>query len=172
MREANTQELLRLLRQHAPCSRADLVRFSGLTAPTVSALIDVLQQSGVVKFIGDGKPNGGRPPRRIEFNPEHAYVAGADIGGSTVRVAIADLNGKIRGRLKFDLGATRNPKVITNLIADGIHKLCEQASIPTRKIVAVAAGAPGITDVRSGRVLSAPNLTGWHHVPLKDLIAQ
>jgi glucokinase len=172
MREANTQELLRLLRQHAPCSRADLVRLSGLTAPTVSALIEALQESGIVKFIGDGKPNGGRPPRLIEFNGEHAFVVGTDIGGSTVRVAIADLNGKIRGRLKIDLSGTRSPKVITDLIADGVRDLSEQNGIPARKIFALAAGAPGITDTRSGRVLSAPNLTGWHDVPLRELLTE
>jgi glucokinase len=172
MREANTQELLRLLRTHAPCSRADLVRCSGLTAPTVSALIDSLQQSGIVKFIGDGKPNGGRPPRLMEFNAEHAYVAGADIGGSSLRVALADLNGKTRGRVQFDLGAASSPKVVTNHIAEGLQQLCDEASIPSRKVIAIAAGAPGITDVRSGRVLSAPNLSNWHNVPLKELIAQ
>jgi glucokinase len=125
-----------------------------------------------VKFIGDGKPNGGRPPRLIEFNGEHAFVVGADIGGSTVRIAIADLNGKIRGRAKFDLSGTRSPKVITDLIADGIRDLSEQNGIPPKKIFAIAAGAPGITDIRSGRVLSAPNLTGWHDVPLRDLLAE
>src|SRR5260370_32810437 len=37
LRQANAGEILRLLRLHMPCSRADLVRFSGLSAPTVSS---------------------------------------------------------------------------------------------------------------------------------------
>jgi glucokinase len=172
MREANTLELLRLVQQNAPCSRADLVRLSGLTAPTVSALVGALQEAGVLKFIGDGKPNGGRPPRLIEFNGEHAFVVGADIGGSTVRVAIADLSGKIRGRWSCDLGAKRNPKVVTDLIDKGIGELCQQTGISSKKIFELAAGAPGITDVRSGRVLSAPNLTNWHDVPLRELLQE
>jgi glucokinase len=170
MRESNKLELLRLVQQNAPCSRADLVRLSGLTAPTVSALIGVLQQAGVVKFIGDGKPNGGRPPRLIELNGEHAFVAGADVGGSTVRVAIADLNGKVLGRWLNDLGTVKHPKVITNAVAAGIRELCAKVGIPEKKIVELAAGAPGITDARSGRVLSAPNLSGWHDVPFRDLL--
>lgn len=172
MRESNKLELLRLVQQNAPCSRADLVRLSGLTAPTVSALIGVLQQAGVVKFIGDGKPNGGRPPRLIELNGEHAFVAGADVGGSTVRVAIADLNGKCRGRWLKDLGTVKDPKVITEAVATGIKELCAKIDVPEKKIVELAAGAPGITDVRSGRVLSAPNLSGWHDVPFRDLLSK
>jgi glucokinase len=170
MREANTLELLRLVQQHAPCSRADLVRQSGLTAPTVSALIGALQQAGVLKFVGDGKPNGGRPPRMIEFNGEHAFVVGVDIGGSTVRVAMADLSGRVRGRWSCDLGSRRNPKIVTELVHTGIGELCKQTGISSNKIIELAAGAPGITDVRCGRVLSAPNLTNWHDVPLRDLL--
>jgi glucokinase len=170
MRESNKLELLRLVQQNAPCSRADLVRLSGLTAPTVSALIGALQESGVVRFIGDGKPNGGRPPRLIELNGDHGFIAGADVGGSTVRVAISNLNGKVRGRWSKDLGTIKHPKLITQEIATGIHELCAKESIPEKKIVELAAGAPGITDVRSGRVLSAPNLSGWHDVPFRDLL--
>ena len=172
MREANTLELLRLVKHHAPCSRADLVRISGLTAPTVSALIAALQQAGVVKFIGDGKPNGGRPPRLIEFNGEHAFLVGVDIGGTYLRIALADLSGKIRGRWLRELTAARTPKVVTDLVTVGIHEICEQAGVPEKKILELAVGAPGITDVRSGRVLSAPNLTGWHDVPLRDLLRE
>ncbi len=168
MREANTRELLRLVRHHAPCSRADLVRLSGLTAPTVSALIEALQHSGVVKFIGDGKPNGGRPPRLIEFNGEHAFIVGVDIGGSNVRIALADLCGRVRGRWSCELGVRRSSKVVIDLIADGVRELWQRSGIPPKKILRLAAGAPGITDVKAGRVVSAPNLTGWHDVPLRD----
>jgi len=170
MREANTRELLRLVRHHAPCSRADLVRLSGLTAPTVSALIEALQHSGVVKFIGDGKPSGGRPPRLIEFNGEHAFVVGVDVGGSNLRIALADLCGKIRGRWSCELGARRTPKVVIDLVADGVRELCQRTGTPRNKILGLAAGAPGITDVKTGRVLSAPNLTRWHDVPMRDLL--
>jgi glucokinase len=34
----------------------------------------------------------------------------------------------------------------------------------------MAVGAPGITDVAAGRILSAPSLTAWHDVPLRDLL--
>jgi glucokinase len=39
-----------------------------------------------------------------------------------------------------------------------------------KKVLEVCAGAPGITDVLAGRVLSAPNLGGWRDVPWRDLL--
>lgn len=170
MREANMRELLRIVKQYAPCSRADLVRLSGLTAPTVSALIEALQQAGFVKFIGDGRPNGGRPPRLVEFNGEHAFVIGADIGGSNLRIALSDLNGKICGRWSHELRGARTPRGVTDLIAEGVRDLCATSGVSVKKVLELGAGAPGITDVSGGRVVSAPNLTDWHDVPLRDLL--
>jgi len=170
VRESNVHDVLNLLRRHSPCSRADLVRLSGLTAPTVSAAVAGLQHRGLVSAVGPGSSSGGRPPGMLEFNARHAYVAGVDIGGSTVRVAIADLNGAIVGRWSAALLTERGPQALSELVRNGISYAAQQQKVPVRKIIHIAAGAPGITDVTAGRVISAPNLTGWHDVPLRDLL--
>lgn len=170
MREANCRELLRLARQHSPCSRADLVRYSGLTAPTVSAAIAQLHKRGLVDFIGAGASNGGRPPRLLQFNAHCGYVFGADIGGSSLRLALADLNGTILGRWGAALRGDRSPETVTDLLASGIAHLQEQNGIPEKKVLCVSAGAPGITDVKAGRVISAPNLTAWDDVPFRQML--
>jgi glucokinase len=41
-----------------------------------------------------------------------------------------------------------------------------------RKILHITAGAPGITNVDTGVVVSAPNLSGWNDVPLRTMIAK
>lgn len=38
------------------------------------------------------------------------------------------------------------------------------------KLLHLTVGAPGVTDSRAGVVISAPNLTNWNHVPLRDLL--
>jgi glucokinase len=170
MREANVRHLLRLLHRHAPCSRADLVRLSGLTAPTVSAAIDSLQKRDLVTAIGNGSSSGGRPPGLLEFNASHGYVVGADIGGSNIRLALADLKGVVLGRWSVSLRAERSPKAVIDKVSGGISHLRQQHKVPLKKILQIAAGAPGITDVAAGRVLSAPNLIGWNDVPMRDLL--
>jgi glucokinase len=168
MREANSHDLLKLLRRHMPCSRADLVRISGLTAPTVSAAIDSLQRRGLVRFVGSGRPKGGRPPRIVEFNARYGYVFGVDIGGSGVRLALADLSGTIIGRVHKTFTSGGTPDEVLALTATGIQFLLEEHEISRQKVLRLAAGAPGITDVRSGRVFSAPNLNDWHDVPFAE----
>ena len=146
------------------------MRLSGLTAPTVSAAIGSLQRRGLVTAIGNGNSSGGRPPGLLEFNASHGYVVGADIGGSNIRLALADLKGAVIGRWSASLRAERSPKAVIDKVAAGISQLCQQHKVPLKKILQIAAGAPGITDVAAGRVLSAPNLIGWNDVPLRDLL--
>lgn len=172
MREVNSEELLRLLRAHAPCSRADLVRHSGMTAPTVSAAINDLQRRGLIKFLGDGVSNGGRPPALLEFNAEAGYVVGVDIGGSTVRLALADLSGKMLQRSNVPLKANRTPEYITDVIAAGVAEMTLRLGSAAKKVLAIGAGAPGITDAKSGIVLSAPNLSKWDNVPLREMLRE
>ncbi len=172
MRQANVRRLLRLLHRNAPCSRADLVRLSGLTAPTVSAAIGSLQRRDLVTAIGNGTSSGGRPPGLLEFNARHGYVVGADIGGSTVRLALADLSGAVLGRWGAPLRTERSPKAVIEKIWTGISHLRQQHKVPLKKILQLTAGAPGITDAVAGRVLSAPNLTGWNDVPFRDLLLE
>jgi glucokinase len=172
MHEFNSNEILHLLRTNSPCSRADLVRLSGLTAPTVSAAISTLQRKGLVNLLGEGVSNGGRPPALLEFNARSGYVVGVDIGGSSVRVALADLAGTIVQRWSAPLGEDRTPRRVTDVIAAGVAAVRELQGISAKKILMIAAGAPGITDVHSGRVLSAPNLTKWRNVPLRDLLRE
>ncbi len=170
LRQVNAREVLRLLRLHNPCSCADLVRHSGLSAPTVSSTIEYLRRRGLVRRIGPGASSGGRPPSLLRFNDTFGYVAGADIGGTAVRVALADMNGKILGKWEGRLRRGSTPKRVAALITSGIHRLVRHHRIPGRKLLAVAAGAPGITDARAGIVFSAPNLSGWEDVPLRQML--
>src|ERR1700677_2930937 len=172
VRETNIRDLLRLLRLHSPCSRADLARLSGLTAPTVSAGISRLQRHGLVTTLGRASSNGGRPPGLLEFNARHGYVVGVDIGGSHLGIVMADLNGTIVGRGTTIFRAERRPNAVTQMIADGIKRISQQQKVPMSKILHIVVGAPGITDVAAGRVLFAYSLTDWHDVPLRDLVEE
>ena len=69
LKQLNAGQLLNLLRSHNPCSRADLVRMSGLSAPTVSSTVAYLQRKGLIKELGLGTSNGGRRPDMLCFNP-------------------------------------------------------------------------------------------------------
>jgi glucokinase len=143
---------------------------SGLSAPTVSSTVAHLQQKGLIKELGLGTSNGGRRPDMLCFDSAYGYVAGVDLGGTNIRLAIADLDGKILARWNVSTRGNRTPNKIVNLIQSGLRHLLQQTGISEKRLLAVGLGAPGITDVRAGTVISAPHLQDWQSVPLRDLL--
>jgi glucokinase len=171
LRQSNARSLLQLLQAHNPCSKADLVRHSGLSAPTVSSAIAHLEGLGLVESMGDGESSGGRPPGLLRFNATHGYVAAADIGGTRLRMMLADLNGSVLTQWSVLLAAKqKTPAAVCSLVSEGIKTMCRQSGTPLRKVLHLTAGAPGITNVETGVVVSAPNLTHWNDVPLRELL--
>jgi glucokinase len=56
------------------------------------------------------------------------------------------------------------------LVSASLRKLRSDWDIPRKKLLALAAGVPGITDTRAGVLLSAPILPpGWRTVPLRQI---
>jgi glucokinase len=173
LRQANARGLLYLLRTNNPCSKADLVRLSGLSAPTVSSGIAHLETLGLVEFVGDGESSGGRPPVMLRFNASHGYVVAADIGGSRLRMMLADLNGEIVTHWSTVLlKGQKTPDAVCALIQEGICVMCESSGVARSRLMNITAGAPGVTDVDTGVVISAPNLKDWNNVPLRELLSR
>ena len=98
-RRVNRQRLLEAVRRSGPISRADLAKATRLSPPTVSALVeDLLHEVGLMHEVGMGTSRGGRPPVLLQFNGEFGYLVGVDVGSRTLRVALADLQGKVLAR--------------------------------------------------------------------------
>lgn len=171
LRQVNARGLLRLLREHNPCSKADLVRFSGLSAPTVSSAVAGLAALGLIEKLGDGESRGGRPPGMLRFHASRGYVAGVDIGGTRLRMMLADLNGKVMAQWSMQFSDKQKmPRDVCALTHQGLKAMCQEAGIPLKKVLHITAGAPGITNVSSGVVISAPNLKKWREVPLRAML--
>ncbi|HTD97140.1 MAG TPA: MarR family transcriptional regulator, partial [Edaphobacter sp.] len=137
----NARGLLRLLREHNPCSKADLVRLSGLSAPTVSSAVAHLESLGLIENLGDGESNGGRPPGLLRFQASHGYVAGADIGGTRLRMILADLNGKVITQWSTQFTEKqRTPKAVCTLMHDGMKTMCQEGSTSLKKVLHLTAG--------------------------------
>jgi glucokinase len=98
------------------------------------------------------------------------YVAGIDIGGTNLRVALADMTGTVLAKWSSSTVGVRGPEAVLALVKSGVEYLLQKTSAACRTLHAVAAGAPGITDVDSGVVIATSYLMGWRDVPLRALL--
>lgn len=172
IRRHNGKRILDAVRRHGPISRAALAHRAELSAPTVSALVDdLVDRRGLLRNVGKGVSSGGRRPLMVDFNADFGYVAGIDIGSRSLRFVLADLRGKVVHR-REERTPTTSRAAILSAITSGVRQLFADAGVDMAKLFAIGAGAPGMTDVTKGRVISAVNLKGWTDVPLRDRLQE
>ena len=99
-----------------------------------------------------------------------AYVVGADIGGTNLRLALADGAGAMLGRWSTSTVRARDAEAVVRLMREGVDTLLREASLPQDVLRAIACGAPGITNVDKGVVIATSYLMGWQDVPLRALL--
>lgn len=104
--------------------------------------------------------------------PESAgpHVVGADIGGTNLRLALADGSGTILGRWSTSTANTQDAAAVVWRIREGVDALLREASLTPDSLSAIAAGAPGITNADDGVVIVTSYLMGWRNVPLGAML--
>lgn len=85
-------------------------------------------------------------------------VLSADLGGTNLRVAAVDRDGKILFRTKRDTPQTENPLQIVNLIISEAEN-CRRAVQSEGDVVGIGAVVPGTVNVDEGAILQAPNVS-------------
>jgi glucokinase len=97
-------------------------------------------------------------------------VVGVDIGGTNLRVALADLQGNVLGRWSTSSKGTSSPDHVIAQIDQGIDSLLRQCPSSRSSLLSIAAGVPGVTNPKSGVVLATSYLRGWKDVPFQHLL--
>lgn len=153
MRNLNEFLILDRIIGGGPQSRADLSRYTGLSKPTVSSAIAHLIERGLVRETGRAENTQGRKATLVEFNPKCFYTLGAEVGGSSLRIALADMGGEIcyYKQLSMPEGGLTEA-VCQDFLVQSIEGLLADSGISREKLRAAAFGIPGVVDPADGSV--------------------
>jgi predicted NBD/HSP70 family sugar kinase len=168
LRRLNLERLLTLaMDQPGAFTRAELIRHTSLSAPTVGSLTSTLIHRGLLLDLGTGPSRGGRRPGLMEFNARFGVVLGMVLGVTETQMAVADLRGELLVERSQETPTRLDPTDLVAWMADESRALLRKVDGPRARLVAVATGAPGAVDAREGRVVAlAPNLRGWSGVAM------
>jgi len=173
LRHANAHSILKLLRECGSCSRADLVRASNLSAPTVTNVVKDLLSEGLVEPLGEGESNGGRPPDMIRFRAERGCLLAVEISAESILLLLTDLNGSELETQKLSLAKRKTtPDAICGYIGEELKILLRKQKKTRAQLLAMVVGVPAITNVEEGSVLSISTLEGWRSVPLRAMLSK
>jgi len=170
LKELNTLIVLEMFRNQGAISRADVARLTGISAPTVSKVVERLIDAGLLLEEGTGISTGGKRPTLLRFNDRYGQVLGIDLGGTHLRMAVASLDGSFLSTSVEDIDPAAGPDAILRRIVEA-GRSALRAHGESRPI-AVGLATPGIVDVDHGVVVAARNLHGWKRVPVRQALAQ
>ena len=153
LRELGQQAVLETIFRHGPITRPEIASATNLSKPTVSAAVRRLEQGGFVRAAGRRGGQRGRKPVAYMVSSRAGFVVGADIGGSNVRVAAADLFGEPICDLKRPT-AKQGSRAVGVQILETVSEVIDQAGTVHGRPLSLGISVPGIVDQTSGRVTS------------------
>jgi predicted NBD/HSP70 family sugar kinase len=159
VRELNLRTVWGVIGEHAPISRAEISRATGISKPTVSAVLEDLLQIGLVVETTDVSRGFTYGAVFFKPRPEAAYAVAFDVGARHLRGALAGLDGAevVRRDAEVDgLDAAGMVGAAVRLV----RELAEAARVPPASVQHAVVGVPGVVDQRDGRVWQAANVAG------------
>ncbi|MCM8777334.1 MAG: ROK family protein [Candidatus Omnitrophica bacterium] len=96
-------------------------------------------------------------------------AVGIDIGGTYIKVGLTDESGRVFKKQQFPTMAEKGSKeVVLKQIEKGIEFVLEGLK---EHPAGIGIGTPGVVD-NEGTVFEAPNIPGWHNLPLKKIFSE
>ncbi len=96
------------------------------------------------------------------------YVIGVDIGGTTVKLGLFDVEGKLLDKWEIPTRTQESGSYILPDIAESIQKKLNEKKIESKEVAGVGVGAPGPVDAQ-GVVHKAANL-GWGVFSIRETL--
>ncbi|HYI67361.1 MAG TPA: ROK family protein [Candidatus Limnocylindrales bacterium] len=149
-------------------SRSELMTHTGLSRGVVAQRVNQLIGLGLVVEGDVGPSTGGRPPRQITFRADAGHILVADLGATSIDVAVTDLEGRILGHRDEPADVAAGPDTCLRRV----DELFEELRAATRDLPGplwgVGIGIPGPVEFRTGRPISPPIMPGWDGYPVRE----
>jgi predicted NBD/HSP70 family sugar kinase len=165
IRDINRQIVLNYVREREPISRAEIARESALQRSTVSAIIDDLQNEGLVEEIGEGESTGGRPPTMLRLRTAGAIAVGVAVTPSLTMIATSDLAGRVLDQKEFPTNP--DPEQTFERVIDCVREFVGQSNV---SIESIGVSLPGLVDPATGNVIYVPYFK-WRDLPVARMIS-
>jgi predicted NBD/HSP70 family sugar kinase len=144
VKDNNLRLILNTIIQNESLSRADIVRATQISKPTVSGLTDELIRRGFVSEIGMGHSQGGRKPILLRFNSTLKYFVAFEMGRVGYRIAISDLKGTLLRKSAGEYSPKIGLHERLEMMKEGVLGLIEELSIGLKDILKIICIAPGV----------------------------
>jgi len=152
--------------------RSELVERTGLSRSIVAQRVGELLERGLVVECDPGPSTGGRPARQLAFRAYAGHVLVADLGATSIDVAVTTLDGRILGHRDEPADIAVGPETALGRVDELFDQLLATTRALPGRLWGIGIGVPGPVEFRTGRPTSPPIMPGWDGYPVRDRFAQ
>jgi glucokinase-like ROK family protein len=161
-------EILRALRRQGRISRSEISSITGWSKAKASQEIRSLVDKGYLVEVGEGISQGGRKPRLLRINNQLGYIAGIDIGATSLDIALADVSGLILQRCSEPTDVKLRPETVFGRCSELLLELIQAQGATSDQILGIGLGVPGPVDFARGVLVAPPLMPEWENFPIRD----
>ena len=151
----NKRRVLEIIQHRGPCSRAEIVRQSDISAPTVSRVVAALLEQGLLEE--EDSPNGmsGRPAKPFRPATKTAQVIGFALQPRQCSAVVAGLDGKFN---ENDAELFATPGCYHDLLEAMAERASAYLKRPGVRSLGIGMSAAGLFNRRLQENVLAPNM--------------
>ena len=163
----NTMLIFNLIRRFGPVSRIKLAKSTGLSATTVSMLVEELIESGFVSEIGcEDTTTSGRKPISLQINGPGAYECVIEVINTGLNFYLYNLACEL-----VDIYRYRIKNSGSHIAADVITRMLVKNDIEPDRLLGINIDYPGIVDSRNARLVYSAVVSSSSYFDNKDIIS-
>ncbi len=148
--------------------RVEIAHRMNLSRAAVTAIVNDLLATGIVREAESRIVHSGRPPIVLEVNPERGYVVGVDFGATHLNLLVADLSSRILEEIEYAIDIQRGPEACLADADMHVRELLAKAGIGLQDVLAFGVDVPGPIVSEAGMVVAPPIMPGWDRYPIRD----
>ncbi|MGZ7066549.1 MAG: ROK family transcriptional regulator, partial [Candidatus Aminicenantales bacterium] len=153
----NKVRVTNLIRDSDGTSRADLAKKSGLSAPTISRIVESLIREGLAIEIGAGASKGGRRPTLLKFSGVDNFIIGIDLGTTNIYGVLADLDAKVVAEIRRPTLVEEGFSRVMERTSDVINELRSQLGDKKGRVCGIGMAVAGLINRERDIVEFSPN---------------
>jgi len=169
LRAANEQRIVTALRIAGPLTQADLARRTSLAPSTVSGIVSILAERGIVRA---GDEPGGRKGRLIYLDLEDRYVLGVELGNGHLSLALATLSSRVVDFVRRPLALGADAETSLGLIESLLADMLASAGASRTDLVRGGVAVPAPLDVHGVLSTSPLIFPSWAGIHIATLFTE
>lgn len=169
LKESNLSLIIRSIHSSPNYSRVSLANKTGLKQATITKIIGLLIEWGLVSETESMESGVGRRPIRLTLNSDRYLLIGARINRNYVRVGVYDISGKLYSQVEEETNADEGALCVMRRLKGLLRTAISEAP---RTPLAIGMALPGPFDAGRGRITMMSGFPGWEEIDIEGQLKE